>query len=103
MLNTLIDTMPKSSGGIGGKTPEEVVKEKLETDLIKNLPPNFLEIEYKEQIARISIPSGLDPKMNIPLNIFLRQEIEQFQRVLDIVRSSCTAIVDAIAGNIIMT
>ena len=78
MLNTLIDTMPKESGGLGGKTPEEIVREKLEQDLIKSLPPDFLEIEYKEQIARIQIPSGLDPKMNIPLNTFLRQEIEQF-------------------------
>lgn len=41
--------------------------------------------------------------MNIPLNTFLRQEIEQFQRVLSIVRVSCQAIVDAILGNIIMT
>ena len=56
MLNTLIDTMPKESGGVGGKTPEELVKEKLEGDLIKNLPPNFVEIEYKEQISKISIP-----------------------------------------------
>lgn len=78
MLNTLIDTMPKESGGLGGKTPEEIVREKLETDLIKSLPPDFIEIEYKEQISRIQIPSGLDPKMNIPLNTFLRQEIEQF-------------------------
>jgi len=78
MLNTLIDTMPKESGGLGGKTPEETVREKLEQDLIKSLPPDFLEIEYKEQIKSIQIPSGLDPKMNIPLNTFLRQEIEQF-------------------------
>lgn len=41
--------------------------------------------------------------MNIPLNIFLRQEIEQFQVVLNIVRHSCTQIVEAIQGNIIMT
>jgi len=41
--------------------------------------------------------------MNIPLNTFLRQEIEQFQRVLSIVRVSCQSIVDAILGNIIMT
>lgn len=41
--------------------------------------------------------------MNIPLNIFLRQEIEQFQVVLDIVRFSCHQIVEAIKGNIIMT
>ena len=53
MLDTLIDTMPKESGGVGGKTPEESVREKLEQDLIKNLPPDFIELEYKETIARI--------------------------------------------------
>lgn len=56
MLNTLIDTMPKEGGGLGGKTPEEVVKEKLEGDILKNLPPNFVEIEYKESISKINIP-----------------------------------------------
>ena len=53
MLNTLIDTMPKESGGLGGKTPEEIVREKLEHDLIKGLPEDFVELVYKEQIARI--------------------------------------------------
>lgn len=49
MLGTLIDTMPKDSGsGDGGKTPEETVRDKLETDILKNLPPDFLEIEFKE-------------------------------------------------------
>jgi len=89
MLNTLIDTMPKEAGGSDGKTPEDIVREKLENDILKNLPPDFLEIEFKEQILRIQIPSGLDAKMNIPLNTFLRQEIEQFQRVLTIVRVNC--------------
>ena len=53
MLNTLIDTMPKESGGLGGKTPEETVREKLEHDLIKGLPEDFVELVYKEQIAKI--------------------------------------------------
>lgn len=35
MISTLIDTMPKESSGSGGKSREEEVKEKLETDLIK--------------------------------------------------------------------
>lgn len=71
--------------------------------MIKSLPPDFIELEYKEQISRIQIPTGLDPKMNIPMNTFLRQEIEQFQMVLSIVKTSCHQIVEAIAGNIIMT
>ena len=48
-------------------------------------------------------PKGLDPTKNIPLDIFLRQEIEQFQKILNIVRTICQDIVMAIDGTIIMT
>ena len=51
----------------------------------------------------MSPPRGLDPNKNIPLNIFLRQEIEQLQRVLDIVRKTMNDMVAAIDGTIIMT
>jgi len=43
MLNTLIDTMPKDAGGSSGRTKEDEVKDKLEQDLIKQLPANFIE------------------------------------------------------------
>jgi len=77
MLNVLIDTMPKDSGSAGGKTKEEEVREKCD-ELLKQLPNSFIEIEVKEALARAQCPRGLDPTKNIPLNIFLRQEIEQF-------------------------
>lgn len=51
----------------------------------------------------MQIPRGLDPKQNVPLNIFLRQEIEQIQAVLDIVRRTMSDMVQAIEGTIIMT
>jgi len=72
MLNVLIDTMPKDSGGSGGKTKEEEVKDKCEGDILKNLPANFVVIEYTEMLAKSMVPRGLDPTKNIPLNIFLR-------------------------------
>jgi len=103
MLNVLIDTMPKDSSGSGGKTKEEEVKEKCENELLKQLPPNFVDIEVKEALQRAQCPRGLDPTKNIPLNIFLKQEIEQFQKILNIVRGMCQDIVLAIDGSIIMT
>lgn len=51
-------------------------------------------------------PKGLgEPGKNdtIPLNIFLSQELQRFQSILGIVRSTMTAMVDAIDGSIIMT
>lgn len=103
MLDTLIDTMPKQSGGSGGKTKEEEVKEKLEQELIKALPENFVELDYKEKLSAMPTPKGLDPNKNVPLNVFLRQEIEQFQSVLNIVRKTMHDMVLAIDGTIIMT
>jgi dynein heavy chain len=103
MINTLIDTMPKEAGGGSGRTKEDEVRDKLETDLIRQLPDNFIEQDYKEKLSAMGIPRGLSPDKNVPLNIFLRQEIEQFQCVLDIVRKTMSDMVDAIAGSIIMT
>lgn len=76
MINTLIDTMPKESGGESGRTKEDEVREKLELDLIRQLPENFVEQDYKERLSSMAVPRGLDPKKNVPLSIFLRQEIE---------------------------
>ena len=103
MINTLIDTMPKEAGGGSGRTKEDEVKDKLETDLIKQLPENFVEQDYKEKLSAMQIPRGLAADKNVPLNIFLRQEIEQLQTVLDIVRSTMSDMVQAIEGTIIMT
>jgi len=103
MLDTLIDTMPKEGGGSGGKTKEEEVKDKLDQELIKALPENFVELDYKEKLSGMPTPKGLDPNKNVPLNVFLRQEIEQFQSVLNIVRKTMSDMVLAIDGTIIMT
>ena len=51
MINTLIDTMPKEGGGGGGPTKEDQVREKLEQELIKSLPENFVEQDYKEKLS----------------------------------------------------
>ena len=93
MINTLIDTMPKEGGGGGGRTKEDEVKDKLEQDLIRQLPENFVEQEYKERISALPIPRGLPAGEAVPLYIFLRQEIEQLQVVLSIVRKTMTDMV----------
>lgn len=97
MIDTLIDTAPKSAGGGSGKTKEEEVKD-LCASLSKQLPDDFIEVEYKESLSRLSIPKGLSANKNVPLSVFLRQEIEQFQRVLDVVRVTMKDLVLAIDG-----
>jgi len=71
--------------------------------LIRQLPENFIEQDYKEKLSAMPVPRGLDPNKNVPLAIFLRQEIEQLQVVLDIVRKTMTDMVQAIDGTMTMT
>jgi len=102
MISTLIDIAPKQSGGGTGKTKEEEVKDMC-INLSKQLPDDFVEVVYKEALSKLPTPKGLSSGKNVPLNVFLRQEIEQFQRVLDIVRVTFKDLVLAIDGQIIMT
>jgi len=105
MISTMIDTQPKDSGGAGnGKSREEEVKDKLETDLIKGLPADFIEIEVEERLKVLKGPKNLNESgKGVPLNVFLYQEIQRFQMILDIVRRTMGDMVLAIEGQIIMT
>jgi len=41
MINTMLDTQPKDGGGGGGLSREDVVKEKIEKELLPQLPPDI--------------------------------------------------------------
>ena len=74
MINTLLDIQPKEASGSGGKSREEEVKEKLEKDLLPQLPPDLNFIDVFERLKGLRGPRGLgEPGKNdtIPLNIFL--------------------------------
>jgi len=106
MLNTLLDTQPKDGGGGGGKSREEEVREKVEKDLLPQLPVNFNPVDVSERLKVLKGPKGLGEsgKYNlIPLNIFLGQEIQRFTMVLKIVRKTMVDMIEAIDGNISMT
>jgi len=104
MLTTLIDTQPKEASSAGGKSREEEVKEKIEKELLPQLPPDFIEAEIEERLKMLKGPRGLnDSGKAIPLNVFLFQELQRFQMILTIVRRTLTNMVLAIEGSIIMT
>lgn len=104
MLSTMIDTQPKDSGGGSGKSREEEVKDKLEADLIKGLPADFIEIEVDERLKVLKGPKNLNESgKGVPLNVFLSQEIQRFQMILGTVRKTMGDMVLAIEGAIIMT
>ena len=104
MIAILIDTMPKETSGSGGKSREEEVKDKLTNELIKGLPTDFVELDVEEKLKTLKGPKGLsETGKNIPLNVFLFQEIQRLQIVLDIVRTTMNDMVLAIDGQISMT
>jgi dynein heavy chain len=95
LINTLLETQPKQSDSGSGRTREDVVMEKSE-ELLKKLPESFVSDEYKESISKMG---GLE----VPLNIFLFQEIQRIQAVLEIVKSVLTLTQHAIRGEIVVT
>ena len=103
MINTLVDTQPKEASSSGGKSREDEVKEKIEKDLLPQLPADFMEAEVQERLRVLKGPRGLEPGLTVPLNIFLSQEIQRFQMILTIVRRTMINMIDAIEGTIIMT
>merc|ERR1740133_912305 len=82
MIDVLLDTMPKDSGGGGGMSREEIVREKIEKELLPMLPVDFIMIDVQEKLKNLRGPKGLGESGKfdlIPLNIFLYQELQRFQ------------------------
>merc|ERR1712091_568015 len=59
MINTMLDTQPKDSGGSGGKSKEEEVRDKIEKDLLPQLPPDINPIDTAEKLKSLKGPKGL--------------------------------------------
>lgn len=95
MLNTLGETQPKSGGSGGGQSREEEVYQ-IADGLLGRMPPDYIEDDYK---AKIQALGGLE----VPLNIFLYQEIQRMQQVIFKVRFMLTSMQQAIRGEIVMT
>ena len=95
LLDTIIETQPKQSGASGGKTREEIVYDKCQ-ELFVGVPADYLEDEYEERIAALG---GYE----VPLNIFLYQEVQRFQNAIDKVRSTLEIVMQAIRGEVVVT
>ncbi|KAM9337116.1 dynein axonemal heavy chain 5 [Symphorus nematophorus] len=93
-LSTIINIQPKDSGGGAGETREASVQ-RLASEMLEKLPPDYVPHEVKSQLQRMG------PLQ--PMNIFLRQEVDRMQRVISSVRSTLTDLKLAIDGTIIMS
>jgi dynein heavy chain len=95
LLQTIQDTLPKTSSQTGGQTREDVVMERSEEQLSK-LPDDYVADVYKPRIQEMG---GLD----VPLNIFLFQEIQRLQSVIGRVRQTLKVLQQAIRGEVVLT
>jgi dynein heavy chain len=97
LLEIVGNTQPKGGGGGGGGGPskEEIVYEQA-GKLYSRMPEDYVEDAYK---AKIQALGGL----GVPLNMFLFQEIQRFQEVLELVRNMLKNIQLAIKGEVVMT
>jgi dynein heavy chain len=95
LLTTIMETQPKESGAAGGLTREDLVAAKA-AEMELKIPADYVEDQYKERINQIG---GLD----IPLNIFLFQEIQRLQLVIANVRRVLGVLQQAIRGEVVLT
>ena len=95
MMNALVETQPKSSGGGEGRSREDIVYE-MAADLLEKVPPDFIVDDYMKKIRSLG---GLD----VPLNVVLFQEIQRLQRVIHKVRVTLKSMRQAIDGEVVMT
>jgi dynein heavy chain len=98
VMATLIEMQPRGgSGGGGGKTPDQVVSE-VADDLLQRCP----EIVDPEKAHPSSFAITANGTM-ISLGTVLSQEIEQFNRLLRVTRSSLLELKRAIKGEVVMS
>ena len=94
-MDTILSVQPKeSTGGKPGETREAVVY-KMADDMLRKLPKDYLPHEVKDAMIRLGGP--------LPMNIFLRQEINRMQKILSLVRATLSDLKLAIEGTIIMS
>ena len=103
MLTTIVETQPKESSAAAGKSVDEQVKESA-TDLLGKLPPDLVEEVFRAQIQKMKGPPRTEERgFGAPLHIFLFQELQRLQNIIDIVRKNLDNLVMAIDGTVVMT
>ncbi|DBA03213.1 TPA: hypothetical protein N0F65_003933 [Lagenidium giganteum] len=96
LLNVILETQPKDQSSTRGETREDIVMKKAK-ELLGAIPDGFNEDDCA-QIIRTKL-GGVE----VPLNIFLFQEVQRLQHVLQVVRTTLKEAQRAILGEIAIT
>jgi len=110
ILDTILSVQPKEGGSQGGETRESIVY-KLADDMLEKIPQlynNFEASFLRGKIQCVLILVQVKEALNrmgalLPMNIFLRQEIDRIQRVINEVQTTLVDLKLAIDGTIIMS
>lgn len=94
ILDCILDIQPKDSSAGLGETREDFVN-RLAGEMLDKLPDNYVPFEVAE---RVSLMGGALQ----PMNIFLRQELDRMQKLLQLVRHCLFELRLAISGTIVM-
>ncbi|XP_033231151.1 dynein heavy chain 5, axonemal [Belonocnema kinseyi] len=94
ILDTILSVQPKEGGSQGGETRESIVY-RLADDMLAKLPKQYNSFEVKEALQRMG--------PLLPMNIFLRQEIDRVMKVIKEVQTTLTNLRLAIDGTIVMS
>ena len=93
-LDTILSIQPKDSSSGGEETRESIVHKQAQ-EMLDKLPDDYIPHEVK---AQFEVMGAL-----APMNIFLKQEIDRMQKVIQAVRSTLKDLQLAIEGTIIMS
>ncbi|VVC99768.1 unnamed protein product, partial [Leptidea sinapis] len=94
ILDTILSVQPKEGGSQGGETRESIVY-RLAEDMLEKLPKQYVTFEVREALQKMGA--------FLPMNIFLRQEIDRIQRVIKTVHTTLCDLKLAIDGTIVMS
>ena len=94
----------------GGMTRDERIKRDCKLWL-EDVGSGFSQAEINSSISRLKAPKGYpdDPErklnmgFNVPLNVFLSQELQRMDKITGIIKKTFTDILEAIDGQILMT
>ncbi|OQS05067.1 dynein heavy chain, outer arm [Thraustotheca clavata] len=96
LLHTLADTQPKQQSSKNGRTREDVVLDKCD-EFKDRLPKDFV-----DEVCMDLISQKLGG-FQVPMNVFLMQEIQRLQQLLVVVRKVIIETQGAIKGELVVT
>jgi dynein heavy chain len=96
-MDTVLLMQPRTTGGKVTKTPEEIATE-MAIDFGKQLPQNMNFEKAHEAVFALT-----DLGVENSLGVFVRQEIQRFNKLLSVIRRSLVDLEKAIQGTVVMS